>query len=129
MPESKRDLPEGFQAGDLFCFPQGTTGREFAYVPGGPRIELQGDGRPAVGLLSAPPVNVLSTETVWSAGPAELEAAEHEIQAQYRLAEVRVRMADLSDATATLTVRRPDGTTQSFGPQPTSGMEPYRAAF
>jgi len=124
-----RDLPQGFQVAELYCFPQGESGREFAYVPGGPRIELQDDGRPAVGLLSAPPVNVLSTQTVWSAEPAALGAVVREIQARYGVADARVRMADLSDATATLTVRRADGTGQSFGPQPTSGMEPYRAAF
>jgi hypothetical protein len=124
-----RDLPAGFQVGELYCFPQGESGREFAYVPGSPRIELQGDGRPAVGLLSAPPVNVLSTQTVWSAEAAELDAVVREIEARYHVADARVRMADLSDATATLAVRRSDGTGQSFGPQPTSGMEPHRAAF
>jgi len=124
-----RDLPEGFQVGELYCFPQGESGVDFAYVPGSPRIELHGDGRPAIGLLTSPSIAVLSTETVWSAEPAALDTVVQEIRARYRIPHARVRMAELSDATTSLTVRRPDGSGQTFGPQPTSGMEPHRAAF
>jgi len=129
MPEPMRDLPEGFQVGELYCFPQGESGVDFAYVPGSPRIELHGDGRPAIGLLTSPSIAVLSTETVWSAEPAALDTVVQEIRARYRIPHARVRMAELSDATTSLTVRRPDGSGQTFGPQPTSGMEPHRAAF
>jgi hypothetical protein len=127
VSESTPPLAGGLQVGELYCFPTGPA--EYAYVPGPPRIELQADGRATVGLLIAPPLAVLSTQTVWASTPEALEAAAREIGSREGIAEPSLRMADLAEAAATLKVQPAGAPMHRFTPRTTSGTEAHRAVI
>jgi hypothetical protein len=123
------DLPEGFYAGDLYCFRYGSADDGgFAYIPGAPRVELR-DGDIQASLTTSPVAAALSIQAVWSATPEAVEAAEEEIRKQYPdTADASLAIAEFSDTTATLTVKA-NGVEHTFGPEQTSGFGSYRVVF
>ena len=123
------DLPEGFYAGDLYCFRYGSENDGgFAYIPGPPRVELR-DGDIQASLMTSPAAAALSIQAVWSATPEAVEAAEEEIRKQYPdIADASLTIAEFSDTAATLTVTA-NGAEHTFGPVQTSGFGSYRVVF
>jgi hypothetical protein len=117
------DQPNGFESGDLYCFPAGplSDGR-FKYIPGSPTLETAS--------LTASPVGAqLSLQAVWQATPEALRAAESTIRARYSDAgSVHLQPVEFSNATASLQVELPDGS-YTIGPNPTSGLGSQRVVF
>ena len=124
------DLPEGFYAGELYCYRHGPEkDATFGYIPGQPHVEIR-SGSPVASLMTSPGAAVLSLEAVWSAAPDALVAAQREIEKRYpNLEQPRLRIAELSDTTASLTINGVDGASFTFGPNPTSGTGSYRVVF
>jgi hypothetical protein len=124
------DLPQGFYVGNLYCFQIGKQGAAtFGYLPGPPRIESVG-GRAKASLLSSPEAGVLSVQSVWTADPHEVEAAQREIIGRAPEAgSVTLRVAPLSGTRASLTLSGADGTADTFGPNASSGPDAFRAVF
>jgi hypothetical protein len=124
------ELPKGFHVDGLYCFPVGAADAgSFRYLPAGPIIEQGEDGARA-SLLSSDAGGVLSLQMVWQADDATIDKAKAEIRERYPDAEpVDLRIADVSDLTATLTVTDAAGETHEVGTQQTSGSPAYRVVF
>jgi len=124
------DMPQGFNAGELYIYPYGPAkDATFGYIYGLPRVESR-DGILQASLLTSPQGAVLGIQAVWSAPAQAVSAAESEIGNRYAEASLpNLRIAELSDTTATLSVTGVDGVTVDFGPNETSGPESYRVVF
>ncbi len=124
------ESPTGFQAGDLYCFPEGSPDDgSFRYLPGPPGIETV-DGDAQINLLNSPAAGVLSLQAIWLVAPEVADRAEEAIRERYPgIEDIDLRIAALSDTTASLRITDAQGHTQTFGPTPTSGPDSYRVVF
>jgi hypothetical protein len=125
------DLPEGFFVGDLFCFPYGVKhDATFGYIPGSPSIEVDADGKLKLGLMTSEVAGILSMEVTWAAPADAITAAQAEIGQRYPgLASPGLRVAELTDTTASVTVTGSDGLKKTFDQKPTSETSLYRTTF
>ncbi len=124
------DLPQGFEAGGLYCYPVGAAkdGR-FEYVPGAPRFDSD-DGRRRASLMRTGSGGVLACETVWEATEEEVAAAvEAILAARPELSEIDLRIADLAEAVTTLSITPDEGEAVTSGPNESSGWSSYRTVF
>lgn len=124
------DLPQGFLAGGLYCYPTGDSDAGiFEYVPGLPRIDRE-DGRLRATLMQLPSGAVFACETVWAATEEEVAAAVEAIRAaRPDLDYINLQIADLGETTATLVVTPDDGDPATLGPSTSSGWSSYRTVF
>lgn len=121
------DLPHGFEFGDgAFCVVTGAPeARDFAYIPGPPRIELGSGDRPQASLLDSDEAAVLSLQCVWDLedGTAALR---DEITTRYPEAQsVFPDIIEFDSVTGALQI---DGDTVA-GPKDSSGTKPYRVVL
>ena len=124
------DLPKGFDAGALYCFPLGLPqeGR-FACLPGLPALELA-QGVAKASLLTSVGTTAVALEAVWQVDAAALEEARRTVAARYpERAEISLAPAELMDVTATLTVAGAAPAPRSFGPKPASNTASNRVVF
>jgi hypothetical protein len=123
------NLPKGFYAGELYCFPTGLPSEgTFRYIPGPPRVEIEA-GTLKAALLTSPAGGVLSLQAVWQADPAAVDAALNELREHYPDVEPDLRVIELADSIATVTLSADNGTAHTIGPNPTSGPDSYRVVF
>ena len=124
------DLPKGFEADGLYCFPVGLPHEaRFACLPGLPALALAGDKAKA-SLLASGTTATIALEAVWQVDAAALQAARRAIVARYpERAEIQLVPAELTDVTATLTVAGAAQAPRSFGPKPASNTASNRAVF
>lgn len=124
------DLPAGFYAGELYCYPYGPTKDSFGYIPGPPQIEVRDGGSLSASLLKTPGAAVLALQTVWSASPDALAAAKAEIRKRYPdIQEPSLKIGEFSGTTASLTINGGNGPAFTFGPRSTSETDSYRVVF
>ncbi|HKP38420.1 MAG TPA: hypothetical protein VJT71_16290 [Pyrinomonadaceae bacterium] len=124
------DMPQGFYAEEFYIYPYGPAkDATFGYIYGLPGVESR-DGVLQASLLTSPQGAVLSIQAIWSAPAEAVSAAETQILNRYPEASFpQLRIAELSDTTATLSVTGVDGVTADFGPNETSGSDSYRVVF
>ena len=118
------DQPNGFESGDLYCFPAGPpSDGKFKYIPGSPMLET-------ASLMASPAGAQLSLQAVWQAEPEALRTAESAIRARYSdAASVQLQPVEFSKTTASLQIAVPNGGSTTIGPNPTSGMSAQRVVF
>lgn len=123
------DLPDGLQAGPLYCFPVGNEGSGgFAYIPDSPR--LAGEGAPRANLLDAGASTFLSVESVWDATDEQIAEAKAALGGAYpNLASITLAPAGLDDTEAEIRFPAADDETAILGPRPSSGPPSYRTVF
>jgi hypothetical protein len=125
------DLPEGFYAGDPYCYRYGAEkDATFGCIPGRPKVEISPSGDPIASFMNSPGAALLTLQAVWSATPEELDAVRAAIKARFpSLGDPSLKIAEFSDTHASLTVTGEDGGTFSFGPNPASGAANNRVVF
>jgi hypothetical protein len=123
------DLPDGFEAGPLYCFPVGDEGSGgFAYIPGPPR--LAGERAPRANLVDAGGSVFLTMVSVWNATNEQVEAAKAAIALAYpNLPSITLTIVDLADAEAEIRLSPEEGEPASLGPTSSSGAPSYRTVF
>jgi hypothetical protein len=121
----------GFYFEDIYCYPSvPLKERRFECVPSSPIVELAFNGTPIATLLDSPEAAILMVQSIWRVDSETFPRLRQELEKRYPgTRKLDLSLTPFSKVDVTLTVTADNRASHTFGPQPSSGFEPYRAVF